>query len=642
MRYAKSFRNCGILLATLFLVSWVPSSVFGAVVTSTTSQPLTVFLGTVKSVSQPKPTGQMGFDLGSNTFRYTQSGVQFFRSGGNMTMGLANLLSPTTSKNTSLIQYSFSSISLNVLYQIKNDTTNQYNRDIVISGTAVGTQTLSIVLSNPNSLTVHECNVNNNAPVSCAGTKNQVCYGSMCLNFADMPGFTFNNQTNSITGTVTGSFLFDPLAIDGTGDYASGNPASLTTTSSPDFIGLRITTTSENNKNCGSTGMTVTGGSLTWNCRSIISFTGSGAYEVAYFYAIASGTLTGASITVNGVTPSYGSVFGVSGANTGSPFDPSASACNGSGSYPCQNSDSTGSLTTPSIVLSTSNAMDMIILFNDAVGGTYSTPTGYTDIISSKHYDGNYKVLSATITTQTQSYTATESDWVIIADAIQATKNVVNQGIKITTLTAGAPSGTITITGCAPGNSTFTANGNVKHYSLTPSCTVTLTTSGTSGNTRYEWNVSPKPTISTTLTFNTCAGTCSEYDNSTYYQLQNTYQVTPVGPTVWDTAYAISASGTFLGVASHAQSVGTTSSGGGSINGALWFDYNLQVALPSAIGSFTPFPASSNLFTQITGGNTDNTNYAIVSSGGGGVNLDWLVLLPVIVLMLLVALRRRR
>lgn len=99
--------------------------------------------------------------------------------------------------------------------------------------------------------------------------------------------------------------------------------------------------------------------------------------------------------------------------------------------------------------------------------------------------------------------------------------STVTQPITITTLPSGSPTGTITISGCGVSNSTFGGDGAHTYSSLTPSCTITLATSGVSGNHRYEWDDSPHPTASTTLTFNTCptvGTTCSTYVNMTYYQ----------------------------------------------------------------------------------------------------------------------------
>jgi hypothetical protein len=96
-----------------------------------------------------------------------------------------------------------------------------------------------------------------------------------------------------------------------------------------------------------------------------------------------------------------------------------------------------------------------------------------------------------------------------------------------------------------------------------------------------------------------------------YDQLQNTYKATPQVPATWDAVYSIPVTGTVGGTTGTTGCTLATSSGGGAVNCASWFDYNtvVTVASPVASGSERWIASSANTFTQTTGGNTNNVNY---------------------------------
>jgi hypothetical protein len=344
----------------------------------------------------------------------------------------------------------------------------------------------------------------------------------------------------------------------------------------------------------------------------------------------------------------------VNGANTCIAFG--ISGASGFDSHSGIPATATGNSGTASVLISTSNANDMILglgEINCATSGTASPGTGFTTILQQNADCGagsyaEYDVVSSTQTNLNVQFTLGHSDpWGIIADAVKASAATVTQPIKIITANS-APSATITISGCGASNGTFTANGNVKHYaSITASCTITLTRPTPGVTSQYAWNVSPHPTIGNAITFTTCAGpgTCSEYDNTTYFQLFNAYKATPTNPTTWDGAYTSTLTGTFLGVGSqNVCQLGTGSSvqGGGqftvcSLNSGNAADYGQPVTIGSPIGNtWFVSPAASNVFTSTTGGNTLNANY--LQGAKGTQLLALLVFAGILVGFIMIAL----
>ena len=96
-----------------------------------------------------------------------------------------------------------------------------------------------------------------------------------------------------------------------------------------------------------------------------------------------------------------------------------------------------------------------------------------------------------------------------------------------------------------------------------------------------------------------------------YNQLQNTYKATPQAPATWDAVYNIPVTGTVGGTAGTTGCTIATSSGGGAVSCASWFDYSTVVTVTSPVtsGSERWIASGANTFTQATGGNTNNVNY---------------------------------
>ncbi len=175
---------------------------------------------------------------------------------------------------------------------------------------------------------------------------------------------------------ASGSVL--PFGVDGSVHFATTSvttcSATLTTTFSNDVI---IAVLGYNNAHLPGT---VSGGGLTWNPRTRTTY--SGTYTVEEWYAIAASPLSSAVITGSISVGTIGielAVFGISGANTTSPFDSNLSLPIGA----------TGSsVTTLGATITTTNANDFIftaILSGSVTGQTWTPPSGMTNITTSGH-----------------------------------------------------------------------------------------------------------------------------------------------------------------------------------------------------------------------------------------------------------------
>jgi len=257
------------------------------------------------------------------------------------------------------------------------------------------------------------------------------------------------------------------LALDGsaTGHFSSTNSGtvSLTTTQPNDIIVVEV-----NDENVGGfsvrTVSSVSGGSLTWNSHSDKQITSSPYIDTAVYYAVASSALSSTTITVNlsgNIDDASIVAFGVSGANTASPWDPGPSG-HSLPVYASSTSSSTPTLST----LYTNNANDMLLGFNGIgyASGNSNTETagsGYALIQTQRNTGGTgssqaaaeYQIVSATQSAATVAFGVANSDWTLNGDAIQ-------QG-----------SGT----SCVSGISADATNDNECDTSAT--CSVSLTTS---------------------------------------------------------------------------------------------------------------------------------------------------------------------
>ena len=194
------------------------------------------------------------------------------------------------------------------------------------------------------------------------------------------------------------------IALDG--DGFSSRPFESTTTTS-----VTLTTTQANDviilevvENGSTVGSVADAAGLIWNVRAVA---GSGSNLIYEYYAIASTPLSADAITVNFTgTASYADLnaFGVSGANTSSPFDTSV---------PTNAATSTGAVTT-------SNANDFVFAgYRFASDATPSAGSSWTAInASGGYYLSEYQITSSTQTGLVATASTADEDGGIV-DAVQ-------------------------------------------------------------------------------------------------------------------------------------------------------------------------------------------------------------------------------
>ena len=221
--------------------------------------------------------------------------------------------------------------------------------------------------------------------------------GTLALNHTTITGGTLTNAgTGDVTGgtistlngvsvTNTGGTMTTstPLALDGNGfankaTSTTSASVTLTTTKTNDVIILDIV----QNGTAVSSVSDVAG--LNWHQRAVAGTAGQTIYE---YYAIAANALSADVITVNFAgAASYADLnaFGVSGANTSSPFDSNVSV-------PASPAASTGSITT-------SNANDLIIAgYRFGSNAAPAAGSGWTTLnASGGYYLSEYQIVSAT------------------------------------------------------------------------------------------------------------------------------------------------------------------------------------------------------------------------------------------------------
>jgi hypothetical protein len=234
--------------------------------------------------------------------------------------------------------------------------------------------------------------------------------------------YTFSSYSPSQSVTmnqaqrITLVYAPPPLALDGSNSaHTSSNSVSvtLTTTHSPDVIYVVVGADQ-------GTINTPTASGLTFTKRTEADGTNA---RVATFYAIATSPLSSKSITVRDSSSSNLEivVFGISGANTVTPFDSNANALK----------TNTGSGTSASVTgVSTSNANDFIIgALAARTDSSASQGSGFTLITQNawKNNQNNlvldtaseYKIVSSTQSGLTVPITVGASTtWAMIADAI--------------------------------------------------------------------------------------------------------------------------------------------------------------------------------------------------------------------------------
>ena len=246
-------------------------------------------------------------------------------------------------------------------------------------------------------------------------------------------GWPSTQQYSYVPVTITNCQLLTTIAIDGSTTAGSGGSATnsqttgtLTTTNANDVI-IVIASLSDGSGGSSSSNhvTSVTGTGLTFHARqSATDYVNPTYYaDVEEWYATTSSTFSNTiTVQTSGTFRFTVIAFGVSGANTGSPFDANGSA----------NPTASGISNSPSVTQSTSNANDMILtgLAVSQTPGTVNTfPSGFTntaDVLTAgttSQAEGvsDYDIVSATRSSSATSYALSSStnSWVMLADAIQ-------------------------------------------------------------------------------------------------------------------------------------------------------------------------------------------------------------------------------
>ena len=221
------------------------------------------------------------------------------------------------------------------------------------------------------------------------------------------------------------------LALDG---HASGTSVSsstvatsttLTTTNATDVIIALVTsiTTGAGPPNVSS----ISGCSLSWTKRfsrgnTLLATPDHGNADI--WYATTSGTISSCTVTANLSSTNADrsadiTVFGISGANTSTPFDTNV-ALTGS-------SSSTSTSSTPRVFsgLSTNNANDFVFAVTTANTTSGNPGAGYTTIdvahVTAGHQDNQYQIFSSTQSGVTVTFGSADqgNGYVILIDAVQ-------------------------------------------------------------------------------------------------------------------------------------------------------------------------------------------------------------------------------
>lgn len=191
------------------------------------------------------------------------------------------------------------------------------------------------------------------------------------------------------------------LALDGS-NTSSAATVTLTTSNVTDVIVLIVSYSTADTLNSVSDN---SGTSAAWQKRVGVT---NGTWKSEEWWTTTTGAWTGATVTLNfNLTPGLIStcVFGVSGANTSSPFDVN-------GSLP--STDNTGAT---SVTFSTTAVNTFVVGASFAGSGGGSPPAGWTNIAINNFQGVNYKIYSSS-QTGTVFTPNTGSQFNIIVDAL--------------------------------------------------------------------------------------------------------------------------------------------------------------------------------------------------------------------------------
>ncbi|CAM6031510.1 unnamed protein product [Sphagnum compactum] len=234
--------------------------------------------------------------------------------------------------------------------------------------------------------------------VSKSSTVDNMTASAVLLTCATNPTVTMYECGTSTTCAAPTTIASVQVTASGTATPATVSNSAIT---AGDYIGFAISagtcvlsTTSSNDviiiwaysaSTPGVVSISDTAG-LSWAIRGTSHSWNAGAWRAEEWYAIAPSPLSSDSITVTySGSPGRMIAFGISGANTVTPFDPNASLQ--------AFTQSTGS--SASVTVTTNNANDMLIStvrINGSIG-TATEPSGFTNLISAGGaQDASYKI----------------------------------------------------------------------------------------------------------------------------------------------------------------------------------------------------------------------------------------------------------
>jgi hypothetical protein len=559
-----------------------------------------------------------GRDVGSNSYCFSSTKMSWSRQGGNFTLEPMSLVLSTASvpitmtslKNSTVVGEQFSqsvtvgatSCTPNLQILFRNVTSiGPYDRDIVISGSlgcSVSYASLSLALVNSRDLPASTCDTSPHLGYDLTNeTLLPACtmqmFGNMGFSWGDISGATYDNSTDVLTIPLTSTFSFDPLALDGDGATDS-NPSGTTTT-------VSLTTSNANDIIVLAAGSYYTGGACTIssvvdNLGTHLTWTSRGNSEpdsqhfLAEYYSSAWSSSGSITLTVTWSTTCTSvqlNAFGVTGANTGSPFDPNSG-------LPAYNHYFATS-SQASVTLSTSNPNDFIFGFVvDNSVSSNSICSGFTNVVEGSYWSETiYEIVSSTQSNLNACINLSPGEaWMELGDAIQL--GPVTQPITCTTARSGTAA-TVTLSGAGVTPTTLACNGTEQYFAANPSSTITLTVPTDGSNSRYRFS-GP----STTSTVSTCSsGLCTNSQVTIYYQFSQSvaYSITcNTGATCSAPTIAYQQAGS---VTTPTLSITATT---------YWIDYNTMANASTSVtdnlgNSYTPYLSS----WLITGQNVVNS-----------------------------------
>src|SRR5437867_3707516 len=225
------------------------------------------------------------------------------------------------------------------------------------------------------------------------------------------------SSTVKPAGAVTGqaSLGLDGSSANGCPYYTSSCSATISTSHGDDILITFAIEQLDLQTSC-TFNLSDTAG-LSWTARSDIFFDPTGRTQVQEFWAVAANPLSSNTVTesISGCGNNYNNliVFGISGANIYSPFDPNAALPSSANGYSGDTS----------VLVSTSNPNDMII--GSVIHGNIccfpAAGPGFTLITPPGTTAAEYDIVNATVSGLAVTFSDPAVDtWLSMADAVQA------------------------------------------------------------------------------------------------------------------------------------------------------------------------------------------------------------------------------